>query len=121
MRIVQITEQDKAELSELGTQAVHAMHAFLECLDKTTDGQISQEMAERYGERRGVPGTGRYSRYNRRDGGGYGGGYGERDGGSYGGGYGERYPMMREEGYERERERERGDFGERRGNSRYDY
>lgn len=118
MRIIQVTEQDKRELSELGTQAVHAVHAFLECMDKVTDGQISQEMAERYGERRGVPGTGRYSRYNRRDG-----GYGERDGG-YGerdGGYGERYPMMRNEGYDDEREREHGDFGERRGNSRYNY
>lgn len=92
MRIVQITEQDKMELSELGRKAVESVHEFLECLDKVTDGQISQEMAEYYGERRGVPGTGRYGRrdggsYGRRDGGG---GYGERSGGSGGGGYGER-------------------------------
>ena len=95
MRIIQITEQDKMELSELGHRAVKSVHEFLECLDKVTDGQISQEMADYYGERRGVPGTG--GRYNRREGGGYGerehypmmqerGGYGER--GSYGNRYG---------------------------------
>lgn len=111
MRIVQITEQDKMELSDLGHRAVEATHAFLECLDKVTDGQISQEMAERYGERRGVPGTGRYSRYNRRD--------------NYD--YGERRPMMRDDYNERDDygERgnygERGGYGERRGTGRYDY
>ena len=62
MRIVQITEQDKMELGELGHKAVESMHEFLECLDKVSGGQISQEMAERYGERRGVRGTGRYAR-----------------------------------------------------------
>lgn len=82
MRIVQITEQDKMELSELGHKAVKAVHEFLECMDRVTDGEISQEMADYYGERRGVPGTGRYAR---RDGGGYNerggyGSYGERRG-----------------------------------------
>ena len=87
MRILQITEQDKMELSELGHRAVKSVHEFLECLDKVTDGQISQEMAEYYGERQGAKGTGPYSRYNRRDG--NQGGYGER-----GGGYNEHYPAM---------------------------
>lgn len=100
MRIIQITEHDKEELSELGTKLVDSAHAFLECLDRTSGGQISQEMADRYGERRGVPGTGRYSRYNRR-----GGGYNER------GDYGERYPMER--GYGERYPMERGDYGER--------
>lgn len=94
MRIIQISEQDKMELSELGHNAVKSVHEFLECLDKVTDGQISQEMADRYGERRGVRGTGPYSQYNRRgnDFEGYGerGGYGERSGYSERGGYGER-------------------------------
>lgn len=112
-KIVQITEEDKMELSELGGEALEAMHAFLECLDKVTDGQISQEMMERYGNRRGVPGTGRYGRRsmlgNRRGvpGSGRRGNYrrpesmeemyemDERDGGGYGSrgdyGYGNRY------------------------------
>ena len=118
MRIIQITEKDKMELSELGQDAVEAVQEFLECLDKVTDGEISEAMAKRYGERRGVPGSGRgrygrrmgerrgvagTGRYGRREGGG-GGGYGQRDvehspedeedeccerGG--GGGYGNRY------------------------------
>lgn len=117
MRIIQITEQDKMELSELGQKAVKYMHEFLECLDKTTGGEISQEMAERYGERRGVRGTGRYGRregsYGMRDS-----SYGERRGvpgtGRYGrrdGGYNERYP---EEYYD-----ERNEGGGY--NTRYDY
>ena len=55
MRIIQITEQDKMELSELGHRAVKSVHEFLECLDKVTDGQISQEMADYYGEREHYP------------------------------------------------------------------
>lgn len=128
LRIVQITERDKEELSELGCEAVEAVHEFLECLDKVTDGQISEEMAERYGERRGVPGTGRYRRrYGRR--------IGERQGvagtGRYGRRvaepippepippvapehmgerYGEHYPEYREEGYG---ERSGGGYGNR--------
>lgn len=101
MRIIQITEQDKMELSELGHRAVKSVHEFLECLDKVTDGQISQEMADYYGERRGVPGTG--GRYNRRE-----------------GGYAERYPMMQERGGYGEREhypmmQERGGYSNRYG------
>lgn len=108
MRIIQITEQDKMELSELGHRAVKSVHEFLECLDKVTDGQISQEMAEYYGERRGVLGTG--GRYNRRE-----------------GGYGERYPMMQERSGYGEREhypmmQERSGYGERGGyGNRYGY
>ena len=101
MRIIQITEQDKMELSELGRRAVKSVHEFLECLDRVTDGQISQEMAEYYGERRGVPGTG--GRYNRREG-------GER----------EHYPMMQERSGYGEREhypmmQERSSYGNRYG------
>lgn len=110
LRIIQITEKDKMELGEKAHHAVKAVHQFLECLDKVSEGQISQEMAEYYGERRGVPGTGRYSRYNRRDG-----GYGER--GDYNmrdGGYGERGDYnMRDGGYG---ERGYGNYG-----NRYDY
>lgn len=116
MRIVQITEKDKMELSELGQEAIDAVQEFLECLDKVTDGQISEAMAQRYGERRGVPGSGR-SRYGRR--------MGERRGvagtgryGRRGGGYGQRYG----EHYEEDEEEE--EFGERSGGgygNRYDY
>lgn len=92
LRIIQITEKDKMELGEKAHYAVKAVHQFLECLDKVSEGQISQEMPEYYGERRGVPGTGRYSRYNRRDGG-YGerGDYDMRDGEHGYGNYGNRY------------------------------
>lgn len=114
MRIVQITEKDKVELSELGQEAIESMQEFLECLDRVTNGQISEAMAQRYGERRGVPGSGkgRYNhrigecrgvagtgRYSRRSGGGSD-GYGQRYGEHYdeeemyderNGGYGNRY------------------------------
>ena len=79
MRLIQITEEDKNELSQLGHNAIKSVQEFLECMDKVTDGQISREMAEFYGERQGVRGTGPYSRYNRRD----------------SGGFNERRPMMR--------------------------
>lgn len=107
LRIIQITEKDKMELGEKAHYAVKAVHQFLECLDKVSEGQISQEMSEYYGERRGVPGTGRYSRYNRRDSGYVGrGDYNMRNGG-----YGERgdYDM-------RDDERGYGNYG-----NRYDY
>ena len=48
MRIIQITEKDKMELSELGQNAVEAVQEFLECLDNVTDGEISEAMAKRY-------------------------------------------------------------------------
>ena len=126
MRIVQITEQDKMELSELGHRAVKSVHEFLECLDRVTGGQISQEMAEYYGERQGVKGTGPYSRYNRRDGGQQGGNYGQQ-GGNYGerGSYGEHYPTMpMPRGYMPPFYGTRDNFGERGGggyNNRYEY
>lgn len=114
MRIIQITDQDKTELSELGTRAVKYMHAFLECLDKTTGGEIGQEMAERYGERygerRGVRGTGRYGRRDE------GGNFGERRGvpgtGRYArrDNFGEHYPEEYDERYDM------GGY-----NTRYDY
>ena len=119
LRIIQITEKDKIELGESAHHAVKAVHQFLECLDKVSEGQISQEMARYYGERRGVPGTGRYSgRYNKRDG-----GYGERnDYNMRDGSYGERsdYNMrdMRDGGYD-----ERSDYNMHGGGygNRYDY
>lgn len=125
MRIIQITERDKMELSELGHKAIKSVHEFLECLDKVTDGQISQEMAEYYGERQGVKGTGPYSRYNRRESGGNQGNFGERNG------YNEHYPVM-PGGYmppyfgTREPQMPSGGYGERSGyggnyNNRYDY
>lgn len=116
LRIVQITEKDKMELAELGREALDSMHEFLECLDEVTDGQISDEMRERYSERRGVPGSGR-GRYGRRMGERRGvagtGRYGRREGGGGGGGsYGQHYPEDEE-------------FGERGGEggygNRYDY
>lgn len=117
MKIVQITEKDKMELSELGQDAVDAMQEFLECLDKVTDGQISEAMARRYGERRGVPGSGR-GRYGRRMGERRGvagtGRYGRSSGGSdgYSQRYGEHYPPEEDEMYD-----ERGGgYG-----NRYDY
>lgn len=101
LRIAQITEKDKHELGELGYRAVKAVHAFLECLDEVSDGQISEEMKQQYGTRQGVRGTGPYGRgnyrdeadyrddpgYGRRDDPGYGRrddpGYGRRDGAGY--------------------------------------
>lgn len=125
MRIIQITEEDKMELSELGEKVTMYMHEFLKCLDKTTGGEISEEMAKRYsqrsnfGERRGVPGTGRYARrdggYNQRS------SFGERRGvpgtGRYArrdNSYAEHYPEEYSEQYD-----ERYDEGGY--NTRYDY
>ena len=124
LRIIQITEKDKIELGESAHHAVKAVHQFLECLDKVSEGQISQEMARYYGERRGVPGTGRYSgRYNKRDG-----GYGERSNyNTRDGGYGERGDYnMRDSGYDERSDYNMrdGGYGERGyGNygNRYDY
>lgn len=113
MKIVQITEKDKMELSELGQDAIDAMQEFLECLDKVTDGQISEAMAQRYGERRGVPGSGR-GRYARR--------MGERRGVAGTGRYGRRsgdYNQRYGEHYSPEDEEEM--YDERSYGNRYDY
>lgn len=119
LRIIQITEEDKIELAELGREALDSMYEFLECLDDVTDGQISDEMKKRFSERRGVPGSGRgRSRYSRRMGERRGvpgtGRYGRREGGGSGGGgsYGQHY--SEDEEYE-----ERG--GEGGYGNRYDY
>lgn len=90
LRVIEITEKDKHELGELGCEAVEAIHEFLECLDEVTDGQISEDMAERYGERRGVPGSGRRRRrYDRR--------MGERQGVAGTGRYGRKEPAAIED------------------------
>lgn len=125
MRIIQITEKDKMELSELGQDAVEAVQEFLECLDKVTEGEISEAMAKRYGERRGVPGSGR-GRYSRRMGERRGvagtGRYGRREGGGGGSGYGQRMGERYGEHYPEDEEEE---FGERSGGggygNRYEY
>lgn len=109
LRIIQITEKDKHELSELGREALESMHEFLECLDHVTGGQISEEMEDHYGERRGVAGTGRYGRRME-----------ERRGVAGTGRYGRRYtPEHYGEHYTEDGGREH--YGERDYGNRYDY
>lgn len=117
IRIVELAEEDKNELSELGYEALEATQAFLECLDKVTDGQIGEEMQAKYGQRRGVPGSGRNrGRYGRRNGGG-GGSMGQRRGVAGTGRYGRRHDD--DEEYEDDEE----EYGSRGGGygNRYDY